>query len=121
MYAIWEPYVFTVTFYNFDGSVISQKQYGYQDWIETPEDPQKPSDDKSSYVFAGWDKKVSDVAVRDEEYHATYKSEPLPPQEKSKINWKIAVGIAAGAVVAAAAVVIAVIAVKKKKKAAVTE
>ena len=66
---------YTVTFKNYDGSVISTKTYHYGDTVQTPAKPTKSSDLTYTYAFAGWDKKVTfvtDSTVYTAIYTATY-------------------------------------------------
>ncbi len=66
--------VYTVTFKNYDGTVISVKTYHYGDKVNEPNAPVKASDDTNYYVFTGWDKQVSTVADN-AEYTAVFKAE----------------------------------------------
>ncbi len=50
----------TVTFLNFDGTVISTKTYNYGDKVTPPQAPTREPEDGVSYEFAGWDKEVTD-------------------------------------------------------------
>lgn len=52
----------TVTFLNYDGTVLSQTQYAYGDTVTQPEIPVKPADEAGEYVFVGWDKEVTTCA-----------------------------------------------------------
>lgn len=47
----------TVTFKNWDGTVLSATQYAYGETVQQPEVPAR-----EGYVFAGWDKKVTTCA-----------------------------------------------------------
>lgn len=62
---------YTVTFKNWDGSVLSSKTYHYGDTVAKPTNPTKASDNTYSYPFAGWDKAVVPCAG-DATYTATY-------------------------------------------------
>ncbi len=44
----------TVTFLNYDGTLLSQAQYAYGDTVTQPETPTKPSDEAGDYTFVGW-------------------------------------------------------------------
>lgn len=48
----------TVTFLNYDGTVLSSAQYAYGETVAEPETPVKPADETGSYIFVGWDKEV---------------------------------------------------------------
>ncbi|MBQ7646871.1 MAG: leucine-rich repeat protein, partial [Clostridia bacterium] len=65
--------VYTVTFKNYDNSVISVKTYHYEDNVTIPEAPKKASDNMYYYVFTGWDKEVTKV-VENTEYTAVFEA-----------------------------------------------
>ncbi len=46
---------YTVTFRNYDGSVVFSGTLGYGSVITAPADPSKPSDVQYDYIFAGWE------------------------------------------------------------------
>lgn len=48
----------TVTFLNYDGTVISKVEYSIGEKVAVPENPTRPADDQGAYVFAGWDKEI---------------------------------------------------------------
>lgn len=50
---------FTVTFRDWDGSVLSSGEYVYGDKVSAPATPVKPADNTYTYVFSGWDKPVT--------------------------------------------------------------
>ena len=53
---------YTITFKNYDGSIILSKDYHYGDEVELPENnPTKPADNTYTYTFAGWSPTVIDV------------------------------------------------------------
>ena len=83
LYAVWEANVYTVTFYNDDGSVISQKEYKYAEELVEPETPVKPNDAKGEYVFAGWDNVIVEKVKGNMEYRATYTLAAEEPAEAS--------------------------------------
>ena len=64
--------VHTVTFKNYDGTILSSTKYVYGDPVTAPEVPVKPDDENGSYRFAGWDKEVT-VCTADAEYIAQFK------------------------------------------------
>ena len=49
----------TVTFVNYDGTVLSTNQYAYGEEVILPEDPTRPEDNVGFYKFAGWDKEIT--------------------------------------------------------------
>lgn len=66
---------YTVTFEDYDGSIISTKtDYHYGDKIEIPDDPTRESDGIYSYKFSGWDPEISETVKENVEYVATYKA-----------------------------------------------
>ena len=62
---------YTVTFYNEDGTIISNETYHYGDEVEIPNNPTKAADNTYTYSFSGWDKTVTNV-TGNAEYTATY-------------------------------------------------
>lgn len=49
----------TVTFLNYDGTVLSSAQYANGETVTQPETPVKPADEAGEYVFVGWDPEVT--------------------------------------------------------------
>ena len=62
----------TITFLNYDGSVISKQQYGFGENVTPPADPTRPEDKVGEYVFDGWDEEVL-PCTGNATYKATYK------------------------------------------------
>ena len=62
---------YTVKFVDYDGTVISETKYGYNDPVTAPDNPVRPGDGINTYTFAGWDKDIT-VCLGDETYTATY-------------------------------------------------
>jgi hypothetical protein len=62
----------TITFLNYDGSVVSKQQYGFGENVTPPADPTRPEDKVGEYVFAGWDEEVL-PCTGNATYKATYK------------------------------------------------
>ena len=62
----------TVTFLNFDGTVLSKTQYALGESVTPPETPTKPEDAMGQYEFAGWDKEIV-ACAGDTTYTATFK------------------------------------------------
>ena len=62
----------TITFLNYDGSVVSKVQYAFGEEVKAPADPQKPADKIGEYVFAGWDEEIL-PCTGNATYTATYK------------------------------------------------
>lgn len=65
--AVYEGYAFTfqvniikatVTFLDWDGTVIASEQYAYGETITPPPDPTRENDGTYYYSFSGWDKEV---------------------------------------------------------------
>ena len=71
--AVYTPtYIeYTVSFVDYDGSVISSSTYHYGDEIVVPNNPTKPADNTYTYPFAGWDSEVVDCDGN-KTYTATY-------------------------------------------------
>jgi len=67
--------VYTVTFVDYDGTVISTGTYHYGDTISVPSNPSRPSDNTYNYTFTGWDKDVSSTCTGNVTYTAQYSSE----------------------------------------------
>ena len=66
----------TVTFLNWDGTVIASAQYAWGETVTPPENPVRPSDGVWFYRFAGWDQPV--VTCRgDAVYTAVYETDGL--------------------------------------------
>ncbi|MBQ9742267.1 MAG: sortase [Ruminococcus sp.] len=62
----WLPSVqgnssYTVTFINYDGSIIDTQSVVHGEAAVAPDDPVKPSDDYYDYVFQGWQQDFSSV------------------------------------------------------------
>ncbi len=67
---------YTVTFKDYDGTVISSATYNYGDTIAVPANPTRAADQVNIYTFAGWDQPVTTcqgAAV----YTATYTTVPI--------------------------------------------
>ena len=76
LYANWEAVEYTVSFVNWDDSEISSKQYHYSDAVTAPINPERPSDDRYSYTFSGWDKEIASV-TENATYKAVYTKTPI--------------------------------------------
>lgn len=62
----WLPAVagrktFTVTFINYDGTIIDTQMVSHGKAATAPKDPVKPSDDYYDYIFKGWQQDFSNV------------------------------------------------------------
>lgn len=66
---------YTIKFVDSDGSIISNNVYKAGESIVVPSDPTKKADKTYTYKFAGWDKAISETAVADATYTATYDKE----------------------------------------------
>ena len=62
---------YTITFLNWDGSVISTKIYHRGDTVNAPVTPTKAANETYTYAFAGWDKEIV-TCDGDATYTATY-------------------------------------------------
>ena len=54
---------FMITFKNWDGSILSSKEYIYGDAVQAPANPTKAADQTYTYAFSGWDKPVTACAA----------------------------------------------------------
>ena len=78
LYAKWTINSYTVTWKNSDGSTLKTEQVNYGVTpVYNGATPAKPSDDKYSYSFKGWNPSVSSV-TGDVTYTATYTKTPNP-------------------------------------------
>ena len=66
MYAVWEANQYTVTFKDWDGSVLKTEQVAYNTGATAPTEPSR-----EGYRFTGWDK-TFDVITGDTEITAQY-------------------------------------------------
>ncbi|MGN1126811.1 MAG: Ig domain-containing protein, partial [Ruminococcus sp.] len=65
---------FTVTFKNYDGTVISTQKYSAGETVVVPtETPVKPADQQYTYTFSGWDKDIVEIVNADATYTAVFK------------------------------------------------
>ena len=85
LYAIWQINKYTVTWKNWDGSVLetdTDVPYGTKPTYDG-EKPEKASDQQYNYVFAGWSPEVSAVGESDVTYTATY----TPVLQEYTVKW----------------------------------
>ncbi len=66
------PRTYTVTFLDWDDTVLQQKTYQYQGVVNPPASPNRGATAQYTYQFAGWDKKVV-ACTEDTVYRATYR------------------------------------------------
>ena len=69
--AFFEGDLFTITFVNYNDSVIETKQFPYGAMPSCSVTPTKPADSKKEYVFAGWQPQLAPV-TGDATYKAVY-------------------------------------------------
>lgn len=67
-----EAVLYTITFKDYDGTIINTEKYGYNATI-THADLSRPQDDQNTYTFAGWSPAFAPVTTN-AEYTATYTS-----------------------------------------------
>ncbi len=86
LYAVWDPVILTVTFADYDGSVLETVEYPYGSKVEEPKNikPTRENDGEFAYEFAGWDEKLTWYIKRDMTYTATYTSRELTAEEKEQ-------------------------------------
>ncbi len=86
LYAVWNPVILTVTFADYDGSILATIEYPYGSKVEVPKDinPTRENDGEYAYEFAGWDEKLTWYIKRDMTYTATYTSRELTAEEKEQ-------------------------------------
>ncbi len=63
----------TVVFKDYNGTVLSSKQYAYGEAVTVPAEPKRPISDGYYYDFSGWDKQVI-ACAGDAVYTAQYKA-----------------------------------------------
>ncbi len=71
------PITYTVTFKDYDGTVLSSETYHYGDQVTAPADPVRPSDGTYLYTFSGWTPAVT-ACTGDATYTATYTATGVP-------------------------------------------
>ncbi len=71
-----EPRTYTVTFKDYDGTVLDETTYAYGDAVIVPDSPVRPMTNSTIYTFSGWDKEVATQCTGDAEYTATYTETP---------------------------------------------
>ena len=67
---------YTVTFKNYNGTVLSKKTYHYGDKITVPSTPKRSTSGGISYKFTGWNKTVSTTCKGTATYTAKFKASP---------------------------------------------
>lgn len=87
LYAVWETNTYTITWNNYDGSLIAEDTFAYG---ETPAPsvsttPEKPADAQYIYTFAGWSPEIEAV-TGDAVYTATFTG-TLRSYEITFNNW----------------------------------
>ena len=78
---------YTVTFKNYDGSVLSQKVYEKGDALQLPPDPVRSAGVNYTYTFAGWSPTVKMTVNEDAEYTATYNKVLKKSYTIRFVNW----------------------------------
>lgn len=64
---------YTVTFKNWDGSMLDSDKYHYNDTVIPPANPTRPEDNTYRYTFKGWDSEVVN-AIANKIYTAVYEA-----------------------------------------------
>ena len=77
--------LYTVVFFDADGEVIVSRSLHWGDNVVAPEAPAKVSDEEYDYVFAGWDKEITECRGT-ASYNALYTAVPKPeaPEESDE-------------------------------------
>ena len=65
---------YTITFVDYDNSVIATQTYHYGDEITPPENPERASDNVYTYDFDAWTPAVPDTVTEDATFKATYEA-----------------------------------------------
>ncbi len=87
------PDKYTVEFKNYDGSVISSKEYNDGEDVEIPTDtPTRPDDQHYTYTFSGWEPTVDEKVTDDAVYTAKYSKEA----KKYNVSVSVANGTVTG-------------------------
>lgn len=89
LYAVWEKERYTVTFLDWDGTLIESLELEYGEQITPPAPPKRESDGTLAYEFDGWDKKPI-FAIEDTTFVATYSSRELTDEEKAALTEALA-------------------------------
>ena len=69
---ILEGNLHTITFLDYDGSLISEKEYADGEMIDIPANPARAAKGRYSLTFRKWVPELSETAVKDTVYTATY-------------------------------------------------
>ena len=64
---------YTVTFRDWDGTILRSEEYSEGDTVWAPPDPHRAADNTYTYTFSGWDKEITTV-TGNAVYTATYKA-----------------------------------------------
>ena len=75
---------YTVTFQNWDGSVLSTQKYKHGDIIVMPTTPTRAADANYTYVFTGWTPAVSGTCTGEAVYQAKFEAVPIPVQGETQ-------------------------------------
>ncbi len=71
--AVYAPLSYTIAFKNWDGSVLSSREYQYDAPVAAPV-ASRPDEDGVRYAFAGWSPAFSSVCKGDATYTAQYRA-----------------------------------------------
>lgn len=63
---------YTITFKDYDGTIISERKYAKDATIVVPANPERAADDEYTYTFKDWGKTVAATATADAVYTAAY-------------------------------------------------
>ena len=71
---------YTITFKDYDGTVISKESYVKGAKITVPGDPERKPDKSYSYTFKGWTPDISETVEKAVTYTASYTKKALPKE-----------------------------------------
>jgi hypothetical protein len=93
LFAVWKPSEYTVSFVDWDGSVISSEAYAHGAEVAVPNAPARAADSEFTYEFAGWDAEIT-PALADAVYRAVYTAIQIPvtiPEETTDAQGEVTV------------------------------
>ncbi len=83
---LYAPYIYTVKFVNWDGSLLKEEQVQIGWHATPPADPTREADSQYAYIFAGWDTSEYNNVKRDLVVTATY-TQVISEFTVKFVNW----------------------------------